>query len=361
MLRTEVLSDLSQKRCKSGGYSLEAQAVQEIISHETEAFVRARELVERYGSDTLSYFNLRRDKRLFFLNDEIFLAYRIVKGVAVVSSDPVGPAELVPSIIKDFRNYCRENRWRLALFATGEEYDPLYRECGLKSFFLGEETVVDVDGFSLEGRKMSNVRHAACKLEKSGATMEIMFNAGIPSHLRRELREVSLKWRGDKPETGYAMGLGRVFDPEDKDCLLCIAYDGGYNPIGFLQMAPVYPNLGYSLDIARTIHQPPNGLMEFMLVNTAQFLKKRGCRYMSLHFCFYSQHYREDRERKGSELARIIAKLVNLRLPVISIYNFDKRFVPIIWKKRYIIFEKITDFPRVGAAIISAEDALHLR
>ena len=263
---------------------MKIQSRGEGTSQESEAFVKARELVERYGSDTLSYFNLRRDKRLFFLNDEIFLAYRVTKGVALVSADPIGPPELVRPLMNDFRNYCRENHWPLACFAASEEYVPLYRECGLRSFLVGEETVMKLDGFTLEGRKMSNLRHAVCKLEKNGATLEFMFNAGIPAHLRRELREVSLEWRGDKPETGFSMGLGRIFDTSDGDCLLCIAYDGNSKPIGFLQLAPVYPDIGYSLDIARMINDSPNGLMEFMLANTAQFLKKRGCRYMSIHF-----------------------------------------------------------------------------
>ena len=53
----------------------------------------ARELVARYGCDTLSYFALRRDKSYFFSPDRrSFVAYTVLGGAALVSGDPVGDA-----------------------------------------------------------------------------------------------------------------------------------------------------------------------------------------------------------------------------------------------------------------------------
>jgi lysyl-tRNA synthetase class 2 len=324
-------------------------------------YLKAKRLVECYSSDSLSYFNLREDKNLFFYKDESFLAYRIIMGTALISGDPIGPPKLIPGIIEDFQKYCIKKGLHFAYFASSEDYLPFYKEADLRAFFLGEESVIRLSGFSLEGRKMKDMRHAVTKVKKMGLTIEFMFNADIPSHLKRELRQISREWRGDKPETGFSMGLGRLFDSADEDCLLCLAYDWNYRPIGFLHLVPIYSNIGYSLDIARSRNDAPNGLMEFMIANAAQFLIKLGCQLLSLHFCFFSQHYRHDREEPGSSFARFVAKLFNYRLPVISIYNFDKRFLPLTWKKRFIIYERILDFPRVILACLKAESAFSLR
>jgi lysyl-tRNA synthetase class 2 len=346
-----VLSEVVLKIQSTGGE----------LHQESQDRLRVKKLVECYGSDSLSYFNLRWDKNLFFYKDDSFLAYRKLMGMALISGDPIGRPEFIPGIIKEFRKYCAQKGWPFAFFAASEDYLPFYKEAGLRPFFLGEEAVIRLSGFSLEGRKMKDLRHGITKVKKMGITMEFMFNAGIPPHLARKLRQISREWRGDKPEAGFSMGLGRLFHPEDEICLLCLAHDRDYQPIGFLHLVPIYPNVGYSLDISRARNDAPNGIIEFMFANTAQYLMKHGYQFMSLHFCFFSQHYRYDREEPGSPFARFIAKLVNYRLPVISLYNFDKRFLPLVWKKRFIIYERILDFPRIILACLRAESAMNIR
>jgi lysyl-tRNA synthetase class 2 len=270
---------------------------------------RARELVEGYGSDSLAYFTIREDKNLFFHSDKIFLAYRCLDGIAVISGDPVGPRELVPTIIKEFQTYCYKRGWRLAIIGARDDYLPMYEQLDLKAICIGEEAVIPLDGFSLEGRQVKTLRHAVTKLTKKGVTMEFQFNAGIPGHLRHELAQLSADWREGVPETGFSMGLGRLMHSEDQNCLLAIAYDAESSPLGFLYMVPMYPHLGYSLDVARTAIGSTNGVNEFMIARTAIFLKEHGYRYMTLHLSGLSQFYREDRDEKGSALGRLITRI----------------------------------------------------
>jgi lysyl-tRNA synthetase class 2 len=317
----------------------------------------AGRLVERYGSDSLAYFNLRDGKNFFFHTDRIFLAYRQVGDVAVISGDPVGPSELVSVLLAGFRAYCAERGWRITSVGSSEEFVRRSREIGLKGFEIGEEAIIDLDGFSLEGRRVRKLRQSVNKLDRMGVTMEFVFNAGIPSHMKHELCRISADWRGGKPETGYSMGLGRLMNSQDPDCLLSVAYDADTRPIGFLHLVPMYPHIGYSLDVTRTMNGAPNALSEFMLARTALFLKEQGYREMSLHFLAFSQHYREDRREPGAALWRAVAKVLDHVLPVVSVYRFDKKFCP-MWKKRYIAYRSLLDFPAAAFAIISSESAL---
>lgn len=325
-----------------------------VNGHTEEEHRRARELVERYGADTIAYFNLRRDKKLFFLDDRIFLAFRCLGGTAVVSGDPVGPAELVPEITAAFHNHCVEKGWRLTFLGAGRQHLEEYGRAGLKAMSYGEEAVVPLDEFTLAGRKNKTLRHAVTKWEKAGATMEFMFNAGIPTHLRHELGQISVDWRGDTPETGFSMGLGRLMSSEDPDCLLAIAYGPAGEPIGFTYLVPVYPKTGYSLDITRTSRQAGNGLNEFIFARTALFLKEKGYRCMSLHFAAFSQHYRKDREGEGSRMVRAACRGINVFLPMMSLYDFDRKFSP-RWNPRYLLFSSWLDVPRMGIAAVAME------
>jgi lysyl-tRNA synthetase class 2 len=315
----------------------------------------AKELVARYGSDSLAYFNTRDDKNLFFHAGTIFMAYRRIGNVAVISGDPVGPPELVPVIMKEFEEYCFLHGWRMASIGASADMLHVYRGLGLKALCIGEEAVVGLDDFSLEGRRMKTLRHAVTKLTKMGVTMEFQFNVSIPSSLKYELTQLSSEWREGTPETGFSMGLGRLLRYEDQDCLLAIARDADSRPIGFLHLVPMYPRVGYSLDIARTVVGATNGLNEFMLARAALFLRKRGYKYMSLHFCGLSQCYRENTEERSNAFLRAIAKILSIcGVPSVSLYRFDKKFQP-YWHKRYVIYQSLIDLPFIASSGLVVE------
>jgi lysyl-tRNA synthetase class 2 len=98
---------------------------------------RARNIVENYGSDSLAYFNLRSDKQTFFHRDS-FLAYKVVGDVAVISGDPVGPADNISGIVGAFHEYCLDRGWRLSILGASGNLMPYYEEAGLRGFELGE-------------------------------------------------------------------------------------------------------------------------------------------------------------------------------------------------------------------------------
>jgi len=317
---------------------------------------KARNIVENYGSDSLAYFNLRSDKQNFF-HGESFLAYKVVGDVAVISGDPVGPADNIPEIVTAFREYCLERGWRLSILGASGPLMPYYQEAGLRGWELGEETVVNVEDFSLEGRQVRKLRQSVNKLAKAGYTMEFMYNASIPAHVKHELESISVDWRGGKQETGFSMGLGRLLSAEDPDCLLCVAYDPDTRPVGFLHFVPMYPHVGYSLDVHRSKIGSPGALSEFMIAKTAQFLHSEGYRQMSLHFLALAENYRDDRDVEGSGFYRGVARVLDKVLPIITVYHFDKKFFP-SWKKRYILHVGVIDLLLVGLAAVSAESAL---
>jgi GTP cyclohydrolase II len=69
---------------------------------------RARFLVDRYGTDSLSYFALRDDKAWFGYRDTL-VAYRVHNGIALVSPDPVGPVAQRWEAWAAFREFADEH------------------------------------------------------------------------------------------------------------------------------------------------------------------------------------------------------------------------------------------------------------
>ncbi len=319
----------------------------------------ARRILERHGGDSLSYFNTRKGKSYFFLDEECFLAYRVLGGMAMMSADPVGPQELHQQLLCEFKSYCVSMGWRMSGVGQGERTAGILRDLGVHVFMLGEEAWVDVTRFTLEGRSVRKLRQSVNQVGKKGISVEFMYNAGIPAHVRHELQEISRTWRGDNPETGFSMGLGRLLSAGDPDCLLSLAYDSGSKPIGFLYFVPMYPRLGYSLDITRTDFGSPPPLTDFLIARTAVFLEEEGYRYMSLHFLGLSQYYRPDSGRRPNRLLRGIANTLDRVFPLVSSYAFDLKFSP-EYVRRYMVFPSYVEFIRAGLTVIVAESALKL-
>src|SRR5262249_14809522 len=148
----------------------------------------ARSLVHAWGVDTLSPFVLRGDKAYFFLPDETaLLAYRVVGGVAIVSGDPIRPAEPGDELIGTFARFARERDWRLAILGASERWLPAYAGHGLHALYHGDEAIVDTAAFSLEGRAIRKVRQSVHRLTDAGYRAELLRPSELDPDLRRRL------------------------------------------------------------------------------------------------------------------------------------------------------------------------------
>src|SRR5205823_6691428 len=120
--------------------------------HSDNGLPRAREIVFEHGRGTLDYFALRSDKQFFFsASGESLVAYGIYGSVCLVSPDPIGPISERDQVWSEFRTFADGHGWTLAVMGAGEDWLPLYRDSGMYDLYVGDEAVVDVNRFNLEG------------------------------------------------------------------------------------------------------------------------------------------------------------------------------------------------------------------
>jgi lysyl-tRNA synthetase class 2 len=316
----------------------------------------ARALVEAYGSDSLSFFALRRDKSyLFSPSRRAFLAYRVVAGTALVSGDPVGDEAEIDDLLVELRRVVRAHGWRLAVVgASGEKLDR-YRALGLKPVAIGEEAVLRPQEFSLEGRAIRKVRQSVSRLRKAGYSFRTVPADAVASALESELEAVSTAWRRGQPERGFSMAIDDLHVP---GTVLALAEDADGRVGGFLHLAPSPAGGGWSLSAMRRHPNALNGLTEFLVVETLAWARETGASELSLNFCALTDFLAPDRVttpvrrivRRGLLLADNVFQLERL-------YSFNRKFFP-EWRPRYICVERLTDLPAVGLAYLHAESLL---
>ena len=333
------------------GLAIWLRPVAERVRHLPAERRRAEELVREHGSDSLAYFALRRDKTTFFsASGRSFLAYRVLGGTALVGGDPIGDPSERRELIAEFRRVAHAKGWRVAVAGALDETLRDYAELGFKSLYLGDEAYVVPARFSLDGRPIRKVRQSVSRLEKAGYRFEMHHPNEIDEELRRDLRTVSEKWRGRWPERGFTMAMDALF--AYPDTLVAIARDAGGAVGGFLQLVPSPACQGYSLASMRRRRDTPNGLTEFLIVQTIEWARTHEVREVSLNFSVFAEYLRADRG-----LLRVLLLRLDRLFQLERLHTFNRKFFP-NWRRRYFCVERWADLPAAGLAYLHAESLL---
>jgi lysyl-tRNA synthetase class 2 len=319
---------------------------------------RMRALLATHGArDSLGYFALRRDKSvLWSTSGKACIAYRVVSGVMLASGDPLGDPEAWPGAIREFMAEAERHAWVPAVLGCSELGGEVWtRETAMSALEFGDEAVVDVCDFSLDGRSMRNVRQMVNRVERAGYTAVVTRVRDLTPEQRAAYRDEAREWRGTETERGYSMALGRFGDPADGDCVGVAALkDGALR--AFLHFVPWGPD-GLSLDLMRRDRSADPGLNEYLITATLRACPSLGVKRVSLNFAvFRSALERGGRLGAGPVLRMWRALLVfaSRWFQIESLYRFNAKFQP-DWLPRFIVYPGAADLPRIAIAALEAE------
>ncbi|GGW77860.1 membrane protein [Streptomyces lucensis JCM 4490] len=332
-----------------------------LLGEQDEARLRA--LLERHGErDSLGYFALRRDKAVLFSpSGKAAIAYRVVGGVSLASGDPIGDPEAWPGAIDAWLAEARRHAWTPAVMGASEEAGTVYARHGLDALELGDEAIVDLADFTLEGRAMRVVRQAHNRVRRAGYTVRIRRHEDIGDAETALLVERADRWRDGATERGFSMALGRLGDPADGRCVMLECRDADGEPRALLSFVP-WGEHGLSLDLMRRDRACENGLMEYMVVELLLQANELGIRRVSLNFAMFRSVF-ERGSRLGAgpvlRLWRSTLTFFSRWWQIESLYRANAKYRP-LWEPRFLLFAKSSDIPRIGLASARAEGFLTL-
>jgi lysyl-tRNA synthetase, class II len=329
---------------------------------EDEARVRA--ILDRHGSaDSLGYFALRRDKlQIWSPSGKAVISYRVVNGVSLAAGDPLGPPSAWPDAIGAWLKDCAVHGWTPAVLACGTPGGNAYRRAGLDIIELGDEAIVDVEQFSLQGRPMRGVRQAVARMRRAGYRCETVHRHDLTPEVLAEVVQCAGTLRDGKVERGFSMALSRLGQAADDKCLfvLCRDADGGLR--GVLHFVP-WGSDGLSLDLMRGDRGAVNGLTELMIVSAIEGAAELGVRRISLNFAVLRSVFARAEQLGAGPVIRLWARLLRLGSrfwQIESLYRANAKYQP-NWQPRFLCFPSARDLPRIAIAVLHAESFLPQR
>ncbi|MET8830657.1 bifunctional lysylphosphatidylglycerol synthetase/lysine--tRNA ligase LysX [Streptomyces sp. NPDC004610] len=333
-----------------------SQRLEAALHGDEEDRIRAL-LAAHGGQDSLGYFATRRDKAVVFSpSGKAAVTYRVETGVCLAGGDPVGDREAWPHAIAAWLDLARRHAWAPAVMGASEDGARAFARAGLGALQLGDEAVLQVAAFDLDGRDMRVTRQAVHRVRRTGATSRIRRHAALTGEEMRGVVARADTWRDTETERGFSMALDRLGDPADGDCLLVEALGADGEPLALLSFVPWGPD-GVSLDLMRRDRSAPNGVMEFMVAELCAAAPGLGVRRISLNFAVFRSVFEEGARIGAGPVLRLWRRLLlffSRWWQLEALYRSNAKYHP-TWYPRFLCWGEAVSLARIGLASGIAE------
>ena len=297
----------------------------------------ANNLLKEHGNSALDYFKTSADKLIFFSESkEAFVAYRISGNFAVVLEDPVAETpEAMKECITEFDRYCYESGMKSIYYRIPEESLEIYKQLRKKNLFLGQEGVVDITTFKLEGGAKKPMRNAINKVIDRGFKATI-HEAPVKDGILQKIKSVSDEWLNDMERSEIIFSQGMFDWAELKQQTIITVESPEEKIVAFLNVIPDYAKDEATYDLIRKTKDAPNGVMDFILVELFKYLRTQQITYVNLGFAPMSglndpHTFPEKSMKFAYEKIRSFSHYKGLR-------EYKEKFDP-VWHNKYLIYQ----------------------
>jgi len=151
------------------------------------------------------------------------------------------------------------------------------------------------------------------------------------------------------------MALDTLFSLDDAEAVFVIGFGPGGRAEGFLHfaMSPASPAL--SLSSMPRLRSTPNGFNEWLICEAIAWAREHGFTRVSLNFAPFAALLAPEAELSGlQEIQRRALLTLKGHFQLDNLLAFNRKFFP-RWERRFVVYERRRDLPRVGVAALAAE------
>jgi phosphatidylglycerol lysyltransferase len=279
-----------------------------------------------------------------------FLMYGIAGRSWVAMGDPVGAPAEQRELVWAFRELVdRHGGWTVFYEVSGDRL-PLYVELGLTLLKVGEEAIVSLAEFSLEGGHRRGLRRSHRVVMASGAQFAVEPAARV-SGLMAELSVVSDEWLAAKQSREMGFSLGR-FEPAylARFPMAVVRIEGRLVAFANLWCAPANGEL--SVDLMRYANAAPEGVMTYLFLELMLWGRANGYRTFNLGMAPLSGIESRALAPLWTRAAAYFSQHGESLYHFQGLRQFKEKFGP-EWRPRYLASPAGLALPRILANVAS--------
>lgn len=314
-----------------------------------EEITLATELLKNNGKSAVDYFKTYPDKMIFLSEDrKAFIAFRVSGSFAIVLENPVAEStEEMMKCIDEFDAYCYTSGMKSIYYRVPETSLDTYQKLRKKKLFLGQEGIVDLTTFSLDGGSKKSLRNALNKINDQGYKSTI-HQPPVKDGILQKIKSVSDDWLKDTERSEIIFSQGMFNWQELKQQTILTVENHEEKIVAFANIIPDYTKDEGTYDLIRKTKDAPNGVMDFILIELFNYFKAQGIRFVNLGFAPMSglddpQTFPERSMKFAYERIKSFSHYKGLR-------EYKEKFEP-TWHNKYLIYQHDYDLLQIPGAL----------
>ena len=312
------------------------------------AVERAKFLVDQYGSSPVDYFKMNKDKLHFFSDVyDAFIAYRIANGFSIVLEEPVCREEDKLAVLLEFDMHCRKMGLKTAFYRVDENSIAYFKDFCKQKLLIGQEAILKIDQFSLEGKDKKSLRNGLNSLQKKGFSTAF-HQPPMSEVLNSQLKEVSDEWLKTYHRKEFTFSQG-MFDARiiQQQPVITVSDERG-KIISFLNIIPDFAPDECTYDLIRKTADAPGGCMDALIIECIAYAKRNQLKYLNLGLVPMTGNQQPD--NTAEQLMRYASEKLKRFSHYQGLRNFKEKYAT-AWQNKYLVYDNDFDLLLLPAAL----------
>lgn len=219
------------------------------------------------------------DKNIFLNSKKtVLFLYRPFKGTLFVLGNPCGKKEDFEEAIEELVLFAQKDKMDVFFSGINGSSIENFVNQGFELMKIGEDAKVNLDNFSLAGRKYKIMRRSLNYMETVNYKFEVLYPP-FDSQTISQLKNISDEWLGKRREMQFSIGSFK-YDYIQKAPVFIIRHDREI--LAFANMNPVKNTKNLSIDLMRHKNNVFSGIMDMMFISIINWAKENGYKYFDL-------------------------------------------------------------------------------
>jgi phosphatidylglycerol lysyltransferase len=317
--------------------------------------LHAAGIMRQYGRSALDFFKLWSDKSYYFNEPaDCFVAYRVGKNFALALADPVGPEDRVEETVRGFSEFCRSNDWGVAFYQALPKYLATYHRLGFKRLKIGDDAIVDLTHFALEGKRRKNLRSNFRKFESNGFHI-VQHQPPVPPEILRDAKSVSDDWLMLPGHRERQFSLGLFEESYVRQTPLYTLVDRHGRMVAFVNRIQSYRPGEATIDLMRHRRDAPNGTMDYLFTRLFLDCKAESFQRFNLGMAPLDGFHESEQPTLEERAVHYFVRHLNFIFSYSGLRHYKAKFAD-TWEPRYLLYQNILALPKIALALTAVSE-----
>ncbi|WP_246181028.1 bifunctional lysylphosphatidylglycerol flippase/synthetase MprF [Nocardia ninae] len=237
--------------------------------------------VQNWSHNPSGFLALNQENKQFrATNIDGAIFYREIGRYFIQLGGPFTAAESKPDLLREFVQYAQRQKKDVAAMQLLADDAAVYAGNGFHVNQFGSSYAVDLNGYSLRGKKFVKLRNKISRAERAGLQVREVTHDNV----RADISDIDRRWLRTKGRFAREMAfmVGEVGGPVQNLRRLFVG-TMGKETVGYISYSPVYgTQSGWLHDLSRRNEVAPPGAMEAINWHVIRKITEEGAGY--LHF-----------------------------------------------------------------------------